>query len=349
MLGGKAPGMVWKEWSECWADRHSSADYIAVMDSDVVLTTFGIPQLLFDQAADGRLRPVIWGHAHEHYFPCTVEMLGLQQPLDFMDSFPLTVHRKDFAHARSKVVARFGQSRQALLGGAATGSAAFDHAFLEYVRAVHSRSVELGAGGECPSFHAMMGAILWNYRRDEYEWYIRHGQLAKVPLQFTCPRLRVSYHVPYWSHELTDHYPVPSLKPHWQNPDPFGALAYSARALALILAGLCEVPWRRALVWLGKHRLAFAMHVNSTTKLGSRAFEDVQRDLCTHGTQLVRGVSDPFQRFLSWRFPVVPVDDLEAAYCGGRRPSMLLREYRRLMGALAFVPDIGPEAEEPGN
>ncbi|CAE8605635.1 unnamed protein product, partial [Polarella glacialis] len=63
MLGGQNPGMVWKEWSECWADRYSSADYIAVIDTDVVFVTFGIEQLLFARGASNSVRPIIWGHA----------------------------------------------------------------------------------------------------------------------------------------------------------------------------------------------------------------------------------------------------------------------------------------------
>jgi len=45
-------GLIWKEWSECWADRHSTAKFIAISDSDVVLTTFGIPQLLFQPKSE---------------------------------------------------------------------------------------------------------------------------------------------------------------------------------------------------------------------------------------------------------------------------------------------------------
>lgn len=57
-------GLIWKEWSECWADRHSSAEFIAVCDSDVVLSTFGIPQLLFQPKSTNSslaLRPcLLW-------------------------------------------------------------------------------------------------------------------------------------------------------------------------------------------------------------------------------------------------------------------------------------------------
>lgn len=42
-----------QEWSECWADRHSSADFIAICDSDVVFHTFGLPQLMFQPPAAG--------------------------------------------------------------------------------------------------------------------------------------------------------------------------------------------------------------------------------------------------------------------------------------------------------
>ena len=50
-----------------------------------------------------------------------------------------------------------------------------------------------------------MGAFLWVKRRGSYAWYIGHGHLAEseVPLEATCPYLRVAHHVPYWDHDRT--------------------------------------------------------------------------------------------------------------------------------------------------
>uniref|UniRef100_A0A7S1RIV8 Uncharacterized protein n=1 Tax=Alexandrium catenella TaxID=2925 RepID=A0A7S1RIV8_ALECA len=160
-------------------------------------------------------------------------------------------------------------------------------------------------------------------------------------MRFTCPRLRVAYHVPYWAHENTEHYQVPSLKPHLRLVAPLGSLGYTARAVALILAGLCEVPWqqRQGLQRRLDQRTAFASSTNDTAAFDMKGMEDVHRDFCEHGMQLVAGIADPFQRLLSWRFPASPVSDEEAAYCGDRRPSALLREYRRLMGSMAFTPE----------
>ena len=36
---------------------------------------------------------------------------------------------------------------------------------------------------------------------EEYVWSIRHGHLTQVPLEHTCPRLRVAQHVAYWGRE----------------------------------------------------------------------------------------------------------------------------------------------------
>lgn len=335
-LGGSSPGMIWKEWSECWADLHSSADFIAIMDSDVVLTTFGIPHLLFSEASDGQPQPVIWGHAHENYFPSTVEQLKLPNLVDFMDSFPLTLRRQDFPYIRRRIELLFGRPHSRLGRAGST----FDWAFLAFVGAVNGASLARGGGGECPSFHALAGSLLWYGRRGAYDWYIRHGHLAAVPLKFTCPRLRVAHHVAYWSHEHTEHYDVPSLKTQLRGLNPLGSLGYTARAVALIMAGLCEVPWQHRQRFQGKsgRRPVFAFDINETTPLDYNALEDVHRDLCEHGMQLVAGISDPFQRLLSWRFPAAPVSDEETAYCGDRRPSALRREYRRLMGVVAFTP-----------
>lgn len=338
-------GMVWKEWSECWADKFSSADFIAIMDSDVVLTTFATPYLLFNTAPDAQLRSVIWGHSHENYFPSTLDQLQLPNLIDFMDSFPLTIRRQDFPYIRRRILALFGQNTSAPEGRRGTD---FDWAFIAYVHSVHAASIARGHSGECPSFHAIAGSLLWyGPQRDKYDWYIRHGHLVGVPLELTCPRLHVAYHVSYWNHEGTENYDVPSLKPSLQALNPLASVGYAVRATALIMAGLCEMPWRQRERMLWKKELrrqhrrpSFILPWNATRALGPSGLglEDVHRDLCEHGSRLVTGASDPFQRLLSWRFPAAAVSEEEAAYCRDRRPSALRAAYRRLMGSLAFTP-----------
>ncbi|CAE8645646.1 unnamed protein product [Polarella glacialis] len=332
--------MVWKEWSECWADRYSSADYIAVIDTDVVFVTFGIEQLLFARGASNSVRPIIWGHANEIYFPHTVLQLGYTGGVDFMDSFPLVVQRSHFADLRQFLVKRFGRPDPPKSGGDA-----FDWAFLEYVKAVRAGALD-EHGGECPSFHAMIGSFIWNERRESYAWSIRHGHLQGIPLEHRCPRLRVTCHVPYWGHDNLPDYHITKVKwePQSLRASALPSLGYAARAISVIYAGLCEVPWmQRDSLKKGKDDIRAPLVVSvrdgSNVSFLSHQFGviDIQREMCSHATGEVDGVSDSFQRLLSWRYPASPILDAEASFCGGCRPSELAAEYRRLMSGIVFA------------
>merc|ERR1740121_407935 len=120
-----------------------------------------------------------------------------------MDAMPFTVRRDDFARLRGYVVKRFPPHLEGA-AGAAEGEA-FDRAFFAYVKAVYDASLRSSGGerSECPSFHSMMGAFLFQERRDSYAWSIRHLHLLEgYPAELGCPRLRVAYHISYWGDEL---------------------------------------------------------------------------------------------------------------------------------------------------
>lgn len=350
-------GLVWKEWSECWADRHSSADYIAIADSDVVFTTFGVPQLLFQPAADRDLdevepgdttqrprglRPVIWAHADNVQFPGAVHSLQLPWQAEFMDSFPLVVRRQHFSELRQRIVDLYGN------GNTTAGvDEQFDWAFATYVRAVQEYSMGTRGAHECPSFHSMMGSWLWTKHRDAYVWSIRHGHLTGVELRHTCPRLRVAQHVAYWGREnwmSYGGYPFKHLKVGGR-PEILSEVAYAARATSLVLAGICVVPWksnasgvpvtrmttiRRALGFLSNHSGGFAPP--------DFGLVDVQRDLCSRGLGLVEGSATSEDRLLARCFPAQRWTAVEAQHCGSLRPARLLAEYRRLMSGYVFSP-----------
>merc|ERR1712226_827756 len=90
-----------------------------------------------------------------------------------------------------------------------------------------------------------MGSFLWNIRRRYYDWSIRHGHLTGVPLEYTCPRLRVAHHVPYWSDENFPDYEFFTLRGTSLNTQKhFEVLGQMSRSLSLVLLGLCEVAWR---------------------------------------------------------------------------------------------------------
>ena len=44
-------------------DKFSTADYIALMDADTVLTTFGAPEIFFGRSLAGEIAPIQYGRA----------------------------------------------------------------------------------------------------------------------------------------------------------------------------------------------------------------------------------------------------------------------------------------------
>merc|ERR1712113_1071183 len=94
----------------------------------------------------------------------------------------------------------------------------------------------------------MMGSYLFQHHRNDYAWSIRHGHLSGIEPHHTCPRLRVAQHVAYWGVDkwmAQTAYPFKHLKIGGR-PAVLSEVGYGARANALVLAGLCAVPWVQA-------------------------------------------------------------------------------------------------------
>ena len=338
-LGGtqRQRGLVWKEWTECWADKYSTAQFIAICDSDVVLTTFGLPQLMF-QPADGAsstARAIIWGHADNAQFPNTVAALGLPLQAEFMDSFPLVINRRHFQSLRGHVGRLYGQEPKNY-----SSNEHFDLAFYRFLAKIG----ELSGGLECPSFHSMMGSVLWTYHRSEYVWSIRHGHLTGVALQHTCPRLRVAQHVAYWGKENWVTYaglPETHLKVGG-HPAVLSEVAYAARSTTLILAGLCAVQWMEfnasQFVSFAKSRQAFSfLLLDHGLRNPDAGLLEVQRDFCSHGLRLAEGRAELEERLLARTFPGQRWTATEALHCGSLQLENLLAEYHRLMQTIVFA------------
>lgn len=337
-------GLIWKEWSECWADRHSTAKFIAISDSDVVLTTFGIPQLLFQPKSEdsSTVRPVIWAHAENVQFPNTIAALNLQWQAEFMDSFPLVVKRSHFRTLRRRIVSLYGQD---LTLNATAFDEHFDESFVRYLVRVRELSEQVG-GVECPSFHSMMGSVLWSFHRQEYVWSIRHGHLTGVPLQHTCPRLRVAQHAAYWGRENWLSYaglPFKHLKVGGR-PAVLSEVAYAARSSTLILAGLCALPWMETNtsqhVDYARERQTFT--VTSQLRRPDAGLLEVQRDLCSYGLGLAEATSEVEDRLLARAFPAQRWTRAESEHCGNLQVEKLLEAYRQLMHSISFTPPQSP-------
>ena len=339
-LGGvqRQRGLIWKEWTECWADKFSTAQFIAVCDSDVVLTSFGLPQLMFQPPglAGASVRPIIWAHADNAQFPNTVAALGLPLQAEFMDGFPLVIKRRHFRTLRHHIIRLFGPE-----SGRNASDTYFDETFVQLL----ARIGLLSGGSECPSFHTMMGNVLWRHHREQYVWSIRHGHLTGVALQHTCPRLRVAQHVAYWGKENWVTYaglPEKHLKVGG-HPAVLSEVAYAARSSVLILAGLCAVQWLEfnASDFLGfskgRQNLTFLSSEQDRLQVPDAGLLEVHRDLCSHGLGLAQGRAEIEERLLARSFPGQRWTAAEALHCGSLQPGPLLEEYHRLMRTIHFT------------
>ncbi|CAE7776118.1 unnamed protein product [Symbiodinium sp. CCMP2592] len=332
-------GLVWKEWTECWADNYSRAEFIAICDSDVVLTTFGLPQLMFQPARPGsnHARPVLWGFANLAGFPSTVAALGLRWQAEFMDSFPLVIRRDHFQALRRHIDRLYGKEP------GRNSSRGFNIAFARFL----TNMQVLSGGAECPCFHSMMGSLLWAHHRAQYVWSIRHGHLSGVPLEHTCPRLRVAQHVPYWGREhWMDYERLPDTRLKvGGDPAVLSEVAYAGRASALILSGLCAVQWMEVKTSRFRSFASFPRRNFTHFWRGSRTslkapdagLRETQRDLCSHGLRLVEGRAEIEERLLTSNFPARRWTSMEALHCGSLQPEKLRSAYRGLMRTIVFA------------
>lgn len=236
-------GYLRAQWGAFHYDAYSKADFVAHMDADAVLASFGQPQLLFEaedplRSSPRELLPFVHGHAGRPIFPEGVAVVGLEWVAEFMDALPFILRREDLPALRAFISAR-------LLGAQA---ADFAEAFL----VLQTRT--LAACGEAeprpehagclPCFQTIAGHFLFHARRSRYAWAILDpptfstwNALIGLPLadvhglrpQDTCPALRAGVHVPYHGidHVWID---APALK---------RGRSYAKRAASFVRVGIC--------------------------------------------------------------------------------------------------------------
>jgi len=193
---------------------YSKADYIAVIDSDVVFFTFGIPGIIFDWSSHGsqpkaRPKPVVHGHFTETSpFGNGIGALRLPRVAEFMQH-PFIIERGDFPALRQFVVREVGVDMSKHEGPEQLRSdSGFAEAFLILQHRMHEVALQRRATwDEVPCFQTIMGHFLWHYRNDQYSWSIKYGNLSlwhsdspfsspevfgQVPLASTCPALQVA-------------------------------------------------------------------------------------------------------------------------------------------------------------
>jgi len=132
----------------------------------------------------------------------------------------MVVRKKDFEALRLHMRQRFAR-----LSGFSQLS--FDEAFVLAEQYVDTWATTIGwfqaFQGESLTFHSAMGAFLWNNRRREYFFSIQGGAQMGLPVEATCPSLRVALH-------------ATNLKrAAWNSTE----VSYVSEARGIMAAGLC--------------------------------------------------------------------------------------------------------------
>ncbi|CAE8631476.1 unnamed protein product, partial [Polarella glacialis] len=285
-------------WSLFLADHYSDADYVAIMDADSLVHTFGVPRLLFDRTGDSP-KPILSGDWGVLYLFNPL-VLDLDWTAEFMHSYPFTVRRRDFAEMRGFISRKMGEQD-------------FDRAYLLLLRRLAHASYQSNWWNQYQmegiSFHAIAGSYLWNHARDSYFWSIRNGGFIGVPTAHTCPSLFVATHM---AEGLEG--PEASKSGRIGRTGSSFPIAYRAKAYAIMEMGLDRTAADpRAL-----HDLVFSPRAGTVWDfpLGSRgAWQDEYASHCVH-----RNLSSLWQAYLQLDFEAEKAQAYSRLYGQGGTP-----------------------------
>lgn len=194
----QSSGFVRAHYGHFRFDLYSQADYLAVIDADVVFFTYALPQFLFrwgnvtEEAhashrrgpKEPRPRPVVHGVTSDRtMFGNGLAALRLQRIAEFMPH-PFLVRWIDFAAAREFIISRFPGDHKS--GGD------FETAFVKLQKSMHQISLKRGMSwDEAPCFQTIMGHFLWHYRRGQYAFAIKYGYLKMNPEPVTAGYIQI--------------------------------------------------------------------------------------------------------------------------------------------------------------
>jgi len=180
-------GLTRGMWQSFLADKHSDADWIAVVDPDVVFFTPYLPDLLFDWSGP-EPRPVVFGD-HIPAFILPVISLGMAWVSEFMTNFPMVVRPRQLASLRDHFMN-------------VTGRSTFNDAFQATMQTTTMNikkyawwvKTRIPTGDEPMCFSAILGHYLYHFHREEFFWSLLNGGVTGAAREHTCPSLRYARH-----------------------------------------------------------------------------------------------------------------------------------------------------------
>ncbi|CAK0799921.1 unnamed protein product [Prorocentrum cordatum] len=335
-----ATGAVRAQFGLFLADVYApGADFVAVVDSDCVFHTFGIPELSIVWDRAGRPRPVVFGAWHVQYFD-QPRALGLPWTAEFMHTPFMLVRKEHYAAARAFVAHHVG-----VPGGTAYGeetvpaeapladrfdavATSFGPAYAALTARIRERSRKCwwrqgshrGQEGEDPIFHQLMGHYLYHFRRGSYHWSVRDGLPLGLDPVHTCPSLLAVRHLS----NFKDRGPRRRSRPLAPWEERAWAEGYRAEARAAVWAGLCAAAsaLRQA---PGAEEDA---HGSGVAGRADDEVEELVQACNSRGTMVNHSHAllchEPHAHGRGWDGP-------SQAHCGRRGSASLLAQYRALL------------------
>jgi len=259
-------GYVRAQWSMFQMDLYTDCEYVAFFDSDVVLFTFVAPAVLFSAAG----KAIIKGHRGAPMFNRAISILGWQWVAEFMQDFPLLLHRSTFGIARRQIARaatgvgtrcwKLGLcrhwddlSKQLDRPRKAWG---FDEAFLwlNNMLDLYGRR-GLNDSTILPCAQSILGHVAWHNQRGLYSWSImdegllagfqgsqqefellhtgESGVLRVLPQEARCPSLSISFHLGHFSSDEVGR----------------GSAEYFLTGRGMMQWGVCDAERDYELVW----------------------------------------------------------------------------------------------------
>ncbi|CAE8604795.1 unnamed protein product [Polarella glacialis] len=170
-------------------------EWIALFDSDIVLHTYHIPELMF---VDGK---PVWHGTRRWSFPLSPISLGMDWIAEFTDSFPFVVHADHLQGVRGFFETQMEEET-------------YEGAFRQFLKVlnvnmrVSARHRQYGTAQnsqESCSEIGILGTYLYYFHTESYTWSIEQGAWNGIAPEHSCLVLRVGTHLHDAKHGVRNH------------------------------------------------------------------------------------------------------------------------------------------------